>query len=206
MSTGLPAVPKALAASIDATSAPRVLLVRHSDRPALAANDSGFELALTDVGRERARALSTQLTSGLRWAVSSPYRRCVETAECAGFTAEPSHLLGGPGPYVIDRDRGGEVFGKHGTEAVVRRQIAGETWGCMRPLEEGASLLLNWLEKLLDERGGEGLAVTHDAIVMPTIAWATGLSFEDSWIAPLDGAVLTPGAIFYAGQRHELPR
>jgi broad specificity phosphatase PhoE len=206
MSSGLPAIPTALAASIDATSAPRVLFVRHSDRPALAANDAGFELALTAVGRERARALSLRLKEDTRWAVSSPYRRCVETAECAGFTAESSHLLGGPGPYVIDRERGGEVFGKHGTEVVVRRQIAGETWGCMRPVEEGANLVLNWLEKLLDERGGEGLAVSHDAIVMPTIAWATGLSFEDSWIAPLDGAVLIPGAIVYAGQRYELPR
>jgi len=201
-----PQIPSGLKASIEATAAPRVLLVRHSDRPALAPGDSGFELALTDIGKARARALGPSLAGSERWAVSSPLRRCVETVECAGMSAEPSSLLGAPGPYVVDGDRGGEVFGAHGTEGVVRGQIAGDTWGCMRPLGDGALLLLDWLWGLLDERGGEGLAVSHDAIVMPTLAWAVRASFDDSWLAPLDGAVLVPGAVVWRGRRCEVPR
>ena len=199
-------IPSGLSASIEVTTAPRVLLIRHSDRPVLSAGDSGFDLALTDAGRARAGALGPKLAGAERWAVSSPLRRCVETAECAGMVPESSALLGAPGPYVVDGDRGGEVFGAHGTEGVVRGQIAGETWGCMRPLVEGATLLLDWLWALLDERGGEGLAVSHDAIVMPTLAWAVGVSFDDTWLAPLDGAVLVPCAIVWQGRRYEVPR
>lgn len=199
-------IPAGLAASIEATSAPRVLLIRHSDRPVLAPGESGYDLALTDVGRERARALGSKLGVHRRWAVSSPYRRCVETVEHVGGVAESSSLLGHPGPYVVDSEAGGVAFGDHGTEAVVRGQIAGETWGCMRPLEEGATSLLDWLWGLLRERGGEGLAVSHDAIVMPTVAWAARLSFDDSWLAPLDGAVLVPGAVVWRGRRIEVVR
>lgn len=199
-------VPPGLCASIDASRPPRVLLIRHSDRPAVIAGDSGFALPLTAAGCARASSLGDLLDLKRGWAVASPLRRCMQTAELVGLKPAPSPLLGAPGPYVVDRDRGGDVFGEHGTPRVVRGQIAGETWGCMRPLNEGAMLLLKWLWQQLEQRGGEGVAVSHDAIVMPTLAWAVQATFEDEWLEPLDGAVLVPGGVVWRGRRYEVAR
>lgn len=206
MSAAPHSLPPGLEASLVVTSPRRVLLLRHADRPPMPPGATGDELGLTLAGEARARRLDERLGEGPRWALTSPLERCRRTASCAGFAAEPSELLGAPGPFVIDGARGGVVFRAHGTEAVVRAQLRGETWGCMRGLAEGARLVLDELLGRLASQEGTGLAVSHDAIVMPIIAWVTGESFEDDWLAPIDGAVLTPGALFWKGRRHEVKR
>lgn len=187
-------------------AARRVLLVRHSDRPASVPGISDADFGLTEVGEARARLLGRRLGDGLRWALSSPLRRCRRTAELAGLVAEDSTLLGAPGPFVVDCPRGQEVFESHGTPVVVRAQIRGETWGCMRALEEGAASVVHDLLGRLGARPGTGLAVSHDAIVMPILAWITGETFADRWLDPLDGAILTPDALFWEGRAYEVPR
>lgn len=205
MSAG-PVVPPGLLASLRLASSPMVLLLRHSDRPHIAPGDSGESIRLTEAGRARAANLRRALAGEPTWAVSSPLDRCTETARCLGLEPETSTLLGAPGAFVVDQTRGGDIFGRHGTEAVVRGQILGETWGCMRPLEEGARALLDWLTAQCDERGGLGVAVSHDAIVMPTITWALGERFEDDWLEPLDGLVLDADGVVWRGHRFEVPR
>ncbi len=197
-------IPLALRRSLEVTKSPRVLLVRHSDRPHIETG-SAPEMSLNETGRRRASALGDLVGAELHWALSSPYRRCIETARLVGVEPEPSPVLGSPGPFVIDPDRGGEVFEQHGNEVMVRGQIEGKTWGCMRPLEEGTRLLFDTLLERLARHGTSGLAVTHDAIVLPSIAWVTGDRFADRWIDFLDGCVLTPGHLTWNGRTYEVP-
>lgn len=187
-------------------AARRVLLVRHSDRPASVPGVSDSDFGLTEVGEARARLLGRRLGDGLRWTLSSPLRRCRRTAELTGLVAQDSTLLGAPGPFVVDCRRGQEIFETHGTSAVVRAQIRGETWECMRPLAEGAAGVVRDLLARLDARPGTGLAVSHDAIVMPIIAWITGETFADRWLDPLDGVILTPDELFWEGCSFRVPR
>jgi hypothetical protein len=199
-------LPPGLEASLAVTAPRRVLLLRHADRPPILEGATGDELGLTAEGEARARLLGERLGAEPRWALTSPLVRCRRTASLAGLAAEPSALLGAPGPFVIDSARGGVVFGAHGTDVVVRAQLRGETWECMRGLAEGARLVLNELCMQLEAHEGTGLAVSHDAIVMPIVAWVTGETFEGDWLAPLDGAVLTPGFLFWKGCRYEVNR
>ena len=201
-------IPRGLEASLVCSegAARRVLLVRHSDRPASVPGISDTDFGLTEVGEARARRLGWRLGDGLRWALSSPLRRCRRTAELAGLVAEGSTLLGAPGPFVVDGLRGQEVFESNGTPMVVRAQIRGETWGCMRALDEGADRVVRDLLGRLDAQPGTGLAVSHDAIVMPIIAWITGETFADRWLDPLDGAIFTPDELFWEGRSYEVPR
>ena len=88
-------------------------------------------------------------------------------------------------------------------ETVVRQQLFGKTWGCFRPLAEGTRLLLTYLHQRLLLHGTTGVAISHDAIVMPVISWVTGERFMDDWLSPLDGVVLTAEALYWRGQRFE---
>jgi broad specificity phosphatase PhoE len=194
-----------LLASLARARSPRVLLLRHADREAIAPGDSGKHTPLTPIGEQRAAALRQQLGDP-DWALSSPLLRCTRTAELLGARPETSSLLGAPGPFVVDRQRGARVFEEHGTPAVVRGQIAGETWGCMRALESGVRQLLAELLANLHTRGGTGVAISHDAIVMPVIAHLTGERFTDDWLAPLDGAVVTTSGLIWRGHAHEVSR
>lgn len=192
-----------LEASLAATASPRVLLLRHADRQPMPAG-SGDDLDLTADGEARARLLDRRLGDGPRWALTSPLLRCRRTAALANFTAEDSSLLGAPGPFVVDRARGSEVFHTHGTDAVVRAHLRGETWSCMRTPADGARLVLAELRRHLAQSTGTGLAVSHDAIVMPIVAWITGHTFADDWLAPLDGLVLTRDGAFWRGRHHQV--
>ncbi len=201
------APPRGLLDSLAASrsAARRVLVLRHSDRFEIATG-SGRDVDLTKLGERRARALGRLLGEQPRWGLTSPLLRCRRTAEAAGFSARPSDLLGAPGPFVVDRVVGGQVFSRHGAAAVVRAQLRGETWGCMRPLADGSAMLLAELRRELAAREGTGLAVSHDAIVMPFVSWITGEDFRDSWLDPLDGAVLTARELFWRGASYVVPR
>ncbi len=199
-------LPPGLAASLDATRAPRVVFIRHADRPPILDSGSGPDVLLNDLGRRRAQTLGRWIGKDLTWAAASPIERCMETARHAGMEPEPSELLGEPGAFVVNPKRGAEVFRKLGTEAMVRRQIAGELLGCFRPLEEGVRRLLDYFATQMARRGGTGLAVTHDAIIVAFVAWCTGQRFEDDWIGYLDGSVVVPEGLVWQGRLYEVPK
>lgn len=188
-------VPAGLLASLDAAGgrARLAVLVRHAERFEIPAGQDGREVALTEAGRAQARRLGERLSPWkARWAEVSPLPRCVDTAAEAGLHGATNHLLGAPGPYVVDRVAGGQAFRTHGTEHVVRSLIGGTDWPFMRSVEGGARLLLADIRDRLEDRTGLGLFVSHDAIVMPVVAWATGEPFAEDWLSPLDGLVLEP--------------
>lgn len=188
----MPLVPGGLLATLAVAprDAPFALLIRHADRAPFPPGEHGGGVGLTAVGEARAAALSRHevLASGTSvWCESSPLRRCVSTARQLGLTAAPNLLLGEPGAFVTDPVRAGEAFLGLGTEAVVRAHVAGHPWPFMRSPEEGARALLASIAGSLVARRGVGVLVSHDAIVMPVIGWATGDRFEDTWLDPLDG-------------------
>jgi len=123
--------------------------------------------------------------------------RCVQTVEAVGRGAGLSltHLadasLGEPGAYVFDGRLAGPVFLKRGTHAVVWDLVDGATLPGVRCCEEGAQLLLEGLCRQSSDIRGCRLHVSHDAIVIPFLHWATAGAFPArDWLAPLDGALL----------------
>ncbi len=190
-----PAIPPGLLASLAAAprSAPFALLLRHADRVAFAPGERGDEVPLTATGAARAEALSRHALLEDRarsWCESSSVPRCLSTASHLGLSARPNPLLGAPGAFVIDPARAAEAFLRSGTEAVVRDHLAGKPCSFLRSVEDGARLVLECVRELCSARGGIGVFISHDAIVMPVIAWATGERFDGSWLEPLDGIVI----------------
>ncbi len=187
-------IPGGLVASIDAAAnrRPLAFLLRHADRADIPAGESGDDVGLLALGEERCEVLAGALggRGDAIWAEASPLIRCMSTALLLAPTVEPSNLLGDPGPFVVDCEEGGRVFGSLGTEYVLRAQMAGHPWSFMRPIEDGAKLLLGHIRDSLGRRPGTGVFISHDAIVMPVIAWATGYRFDAAWLAPLDGVVI----------------
>ncbi len=190
-----PAVPPGLLASLAAAprGGPFALLLRHADRANFAPGEPGDDVGLTAVGEARAEALSRHESLRDRarlWCESSPVPRCLSTASRLGVSATPNSLLGAPGAFVTDPARAGEAFLRLGAEAIVRTHLAGHPWPFLRSVEDGARRLLASVAGMLAARGGIGLLVSHDTIVMPVIARITGERFEDTWLDPLDGIVI----------------
>lgn len=188
-------IPGGLLASLAAAprEVPFAALVRHADREPIPAGEHGGEVGLTPIGEARAAALSKQgvfLERPILWCDSSPVARCLATARHAGLAARPEVVLGDPGAFVTDRARAGEAFLGQGTEVIVRAHIAGHPWPFLRSPEEGARRVLAHIAGALAARRGVGLLVSHDTIVMPVVAWATGERFEGTWLEPLDGVVV----------------
>lgn len=210
-----PALPAGLLASLAVApgDAPFALLVRHADRAAIPRGEHGADAPLTETGRLRARALADLdllRARPLRWCESSPVSRCMETGTHAGLTPRPDRLLGDPGVFVTDTEAAGRAFLSLGTEHVVRAHLGGRPSPFLRSPEDGGRRVLSRLGRILKERGGGGLLVSHDTIVMPIIAWITGHLFEDDWLAPLDGIVVSLGpggglAIFWKGKVFDVP-
>lgn len=176
---------------------PFVLVVRHAAREPISDRDPYADVDLTPAGIDAARDLGDAVGAMIRWAATSPMRRCrrtvAEVLRGRAVRCDDDPRLGDPGAWVVDPREGARLYAALGTSGVVRRQIAGEAWACMRPLAEGSCLLLSCaLDGLL--RGDSGLCVSHDAVVMPAIAHLTGDRFESRWLAPLDGFAVQLGA------------
>ena len=74
---------------------------------------------------------------------------------------------------------------------MVAEQMAGVTLPGMRSPEAAVRILLSaGFERI--ERGS-GVCVSHDAVLMPAIAWLFGIDSLDGWLAPLDGFVMRIG-------------
>lgn len=196
-------LPEGLLVSLAAAPTPSVLLLRHSDRYAIADGDPGLQTALTPEGERRAARLGETLGSPPTWAMSSPLFRCTRTVELLGALPTPSSVLGDPGPFVVEPQRGGQVWAREGNVRVVRRQLQGERWGCLRSLAEGVGRIDALLDRFLMTGRGRGVAVSHDAIVIPYVYHHTGHDFSDDWLPPLDGVVVTTDAVYWRGERFE---
>lgn len=192
-------IPPGLAHTLDtlAEGEPFALYLRHADREAVPAGSPWADVDLTPRGLERAASLAARLTS-VRWAAVSPWLRCRRTAQAfGGVGIEDDSRLGSPGPWVLDREAGSELFSSLGTEGVVRAQIAGKRWEFIRSAPEGTALLLSLVRERM--ASGTGICVSHDAVLMPAIAHLFEERFEGGWLDPLDGfAVQATGGVVRA--------
>lgn len=199
---GEPEVPSGLLATlVRAPDAPMVLLIRHADRPPLPPGGGGKKVPITEFGARRAAKLGELLEGRLARAASSTARRCQQTAEvvmqAAGLppVVREHDVLGMTGPFVADLGRAMRLTDQLGMGTVVRALVAGQELAGMRGLHQGAEILLALVKMRLgisldptrQAEPGVTLMVSHDAIIMPTIAAFTGDRFVGSWLDPLDG-------------------
>jgi broad specificity phosphatase PhoE len=201
--TGRPpsaAIPEGLARTLAVwpRHLPASLLLRHSDRESIPHGEHGHSCPLTETGVQRAEALGRLLGGMLdTQARTSPLPRCVTTVQAVGngagiaTQAVPDSLLGEPGPYVYERSLAGPLFLERGTEAVVWDLVDGVSLPGIRTCEDGARLLFDAIVREASNVCGCRLYVSHDAIVIPFLHWATaGVFPARDWLAPLDGALL----------------
>jgi broad specificity phosphatase PhoE len=174
-----------------------VLLLRHAEREAIVSGDDGIGVDLTPLGYARSFALGKHLGKRLLWAYSSPVLRAMNTLEQiikgAGVTDLPlreDNLLGNPGPFVFDSNKGKQLFVTLGTECLVKKFVTGDHFEGIRSVQAGTQIFTNHLKTLLHSEEGLGIMVSHDAILIPLLAAWTGECFLDKWLDPLDGALI----------------
>ncbi|HVK71196.1 MAG TPA: histidine phosphatase family protein [Polyangium sp.] len=177
---------------------PVVLLLRHAERPAIPPGETGHALSLTERGARAAEALGEALGQRIRRLNTSPVPRCVETAAAirrgAGILVDivPDRWLGDPGPYVHEPSLAFQNWLDLGPEGVIealahgRKDLPG-----MHDPDAAARRLLGHLESLLDDEAGLHVVVTHDIVLVATIArlWAEPLD-RTRWPGFLDAAAL----------------
>jgi hypothetical protein len=162
-----------------------VLFLRHGERAPLPPEDPYADVDLTASGYAAVSALATRLEGRLAWTAASPFLRCQVTARGLGCEPELDTRLGRHGPWILDSDVAGQEFAARGTEGVVRAQVAGAVLPGMRSPEQAVPLLLSVaLDRMVR---GSGVAVSHDAVLMPAMTWLFGEEAARDWLAPLDG-------------------
>lgn len=174
-----------------------IVLIRHSDRNHIEKGQTGEACTLTDVGNKKAELLGSMIGERLSSALISPLLRCRQTANQISKGAgkkvilTPSSALGEPGSFVFDQIAT-PMFLEKGTEQVVLDLLDGLPLPGIRNVEDGSKYLLNEILKTMPEKGCS-ICVSHDAIVMPFVYWATkGAYPKKQWLEPLDGCLLVP--------------
>lgn len=166
-------------------SDPFILFIRHGERAPLPPDDPYADVDLTAEGYAEVSRLADRLAGRLAWTAASPFLRCRATALGLGPAPEDDSRLGRHGPWIRDHEAAGREFAHRGTEGVVRAQIAGVPLAGVREPQEAVPILLSaGLDRV---HRGSGVCVTHDAVLMPAMAWLFGAEAAASWLAPLGG-------------------
>jgi broad specificity phosphatase PhoE len=164
-----------------------LVLVRHGRTEA---NATGLLLGRADVGLdavgvEQGRAL-TDVLAGVSRVISSPLRRCVETAQACGLEPEIDERW-------VELDYG--TFDQRPA-----RDVPPEVWQEWRENPDfvpggGESLsalhvrVAEACEELVEEaRTGDVAVVSHVSPIKAAVAWAVGAGVELSWRMHLDPA------------------
>ncbi len=173
-----------------------VLLIRHGARHPM--DGPKLTAGLTDDGKQACRRLGVRVRRYRPCAIlSSPIKRCLDTARHIArgaewnLAAQPSTLLGDPGPFVLPEkmeamNRRMASAQQHDDWSVWQRHIRGENVAGMKPRDLGARELCAHLFNRLGN--GYLLCISHDSIIAAVMA-AFGLPPEP---LPnfLEGAVL----------------
>lgn len=165
-----------------------VLFLRHGERAPLPPDDPYADVDLTPAGYDAVAALARTLDGRLAWTAASPFRRCRVTARGLGPMHEDDTRLGRHGPWVEEHAEASRQFASLGTEEVVRAQVRGESVPGLRQPEVAVPILLSaGLDRV---HRGSGACITHDAVLMPAMAWLFGVDAANDWLAPLGGFCL----------------
>jgi broad specificity phosphatase PhoE len=158
----------------------RLLLVRHAPTPATRSFTFPTDEALDDRGREAAADLGAALPSGFG-VVSSPARRCRQTAAYAGL-AEPAV---DPGLRECDF---GSWAGRTLDELATTEADGVRAWMTepdARPhggesLAAFAGRVARWLDGQAEQDGGV-VAITHGGVVKAAVVHALGAPIDAFW-------------------------
>jgi broad specificity phosphatase PhoE len=211
-------IPESLLKSLDKVqqfNQKKLLLIRHTDREEMLPGTLGNDLHITDKGNEKAFELGRTLKSfSIEWCKTSPLLRCTQTLDSIEYgygrniALSNCELLGEPGSFVFDGDLAAQVFIDHGAEAVIRNLINGSLFPGIRSSREGSEYLLKGLVNIFEENTGNGICISHDAILMPFISHYCNEHFQEQWLPPLGGVVLTEFdnkyTICWNGNMHEV--
>lgn len=154
------------------------LLLRHAERPPMAAGDPGISLPLTAAGRRQAEALGSAIAADFLGIHTSPLQRCRETAAaiCDGagvmHTPRDDRRLGDPGVFIAEDVIAWTNWQGLGHASVMDRLAWSDRPlpGMAVPARAAAILLEHIVASLTDATPGFHLFVTHDAILFPTVA------------------------------------
>ena len=164
-----------------------LILVRHGQT---AANAAGLllgraDLELTELGRRQAKALAAAVRNPTT-VVSSPLRRCMETAEAFGL------------PVAVD-ERWIEVdYGEY--DGLELAAVGADVWKQWRTdrtyrppggetFEEVDSRVWAACDDLVaDAAGGDVVVVSHVSPIKAAVAWALGVDGSIAWRMHLDVA------------------
>ena len=175
------------------------LVIRHAEREEIPAGAFGHDVNLTAEGTRAAEELGAALSGDRALTLlSSPVPRCVQTArgilEGAGSSAEviTDRRLGDPGAFIVDPGIAGPLFLELPIPEIARRQLQYDMpLPGMRPVSEGAEILLDLVTSSLGENGQLHVFVTHDIILSVFVASIFRSSLEEiGWPGYLEGLLL----------------
>lgn len=186
-----------LSCGLELTSsfASSALIIRHSIRESIPADQTGNNVPLTAEGRKLAELFGKSIASRLASITSSPIGRCTETSEhilkgakCR-IEVPTSRTLGDPGIFIADEQAAWTNFQTLGTKGVMmhisrKNEILP---GMNDPLSAAHSLLQIMMEKCRDS--GLHIFVTHDVILAGIVGQLiNGVNSEEDLPGFLEGA------------------
>ena len=172
------------------------VLIRHADRDALSRDDVGYTLPITELGKQRAHDFGKKLGSRLASLHTSPFVRCIQTAEAikSGALADAplvlDTMLGDPGVYVLDGQVAWPIWREMGSKEVVEHLVTSDIPlpGMAEPTV-AANRLIRHITSITTAIPGVHMFVTHDAIIATTVARILNTSSKHLWPCFLEGAI-----------------
>jgi len=155
----------------------------------------GADLAITDEGAARARALGEILGPRLGFLNSSPVRRCVETGNAmlegagSGLELVHDHYFGEPSVFISDGEEAWKTFFSMDPDTLVTRLLSDDepAPGFAMPGQALASLL-GHLKGEMASGPGLHVFVTHDMFMMLVVSLLSGRTIPFSeWPGFLEG-------------------
>ncbi len=182
---------------------PLLLLLRHGARGPIPVGEPGGEVPLLPEGVESARALGGRIGGRLVHVRTSPVLRCVETADAIADGAgrhtlpTPDHLLGAPGVFVVDPAVAWKSWERLGPEGVMAALVAGEHLPGLAPPAAAAVRLVAHMVACAAGRSGVHVFVTHDSLLVATIAHTVGGPLpREEWPGFLEALAVSPSKEF----------
>lgn len=172
------------------------VLIRHADREELHKDDVGYTLPITESGMHRANNFGEKLGGRLASLHTSPFARCIQTAEAikagalVNIPVVLDTMLGDPGVYVLDGQVAWPTWQRMGSKEVVEHLVTSDIQllGMAEP-NTAADNLIRHMGEIANIMPGVHLFVTHDAIIATTVAIMMKTSSRHLWPCFLEGVL-----------------